>query len=218
MVPVRIEGVRRNFGISSAYMYSVTLIDEAEQRLFVFGVERYEALPIVAALHNLPLPRPQTINAMVDTLKFNCVTLAEVRIEDFNSLSFVYLLSTTLLWRNSDGSESGQKLDLRPADALGLVALTSCPLFISDKLAERGVRMAQGKTPEIYMIEDLLRREGITLSEGKKLRLGHSKTPMRDALVKEFKASLLGKAPPFPEEDMEQRKQELLTFLLGENT
>ncbi len=218
MIPVRIEGVRRNFGISSAYMYSVTLIDEAEQRLFVFGVERYEALPIVAALHNLLLPRPQTMNAMVDTLKFNDVTLAEVHIEDFNSLSFIYLFSTTLLWRNSDGNESGQKLDLRPGDALGLVVLTGCPLFISDKLAERGVHIEQGKTPEIYMIEDLLRREGITLSEGKKLRLGHSKTPMRDALVKEFKASLLGKAPPFPEEDMEQRKQELLTFLLGENT
>jgi len=38
---------------------------------------------------------------------------------------------------------------------------------------------------------------------------------MRDALLKEFKASLLGKAPPFPEEDLELRKQELLTFLLG---
>jgi hypothetical protein len=45
----------------------------------------------------------------------------------------------------------------------------------------------------------------------------YSKTPMRDALVKEFKAALLGKAPPFPEEDLEQRKKDYLTFLLQES-
>ncbi len=38
----------------------------------------------------------------------------------------------------------------------------------------------------------------------------------RDALVKEFKASLSGKAPIFPEEDMEQRKKDYLAFLLCE--
>ena len=33
------------------------------------------------------------------------------------------------------------------------------------------------------MIDELLKREGLVLPEGKKLRLGHSKTPMRDALA-----------------------------------
>ena len=79
---------------------------------------------------------------------------------------------------------------------------------------ERGV--IEWQTPELYLINDLLKREGIALPEGKKLRLGYSKTPMRDALVKEFKASILGKAPPFPEEDLEQRKKDYLTFLLRE--
>jgi hypothetical protein len=69
MIPVSIEGVRRNFGISSVFMYSVFLIDESSQRIFVFGIERQEALPIVTALHDLPLPRPQAIDVMVDTLK-----------------------------------------------------------------------------------------------------------------------------------------------------
>jgi hypothetical protein len=41
-------------------------------------------------------------------------------------------------------------------------------------------------------------------------------TALRDALVKEFEATLSGKAPPFPEEDMEQRKKAYLAFLLGE--
>ena len=46
--------------------------------------------------------------------------------------------------------------------------------------------------------------------------LGHEGA-LRDALVKEFKADLLGKASPFPEEDREQRKQDYLAFLLGDS-
>ncbi|GAC1397718.1 MAG: hypothetical protein NVSMB49_03960 [Ktedonobacteraceae bacterium] len=91
------------------------------------------------------------------------------------------------------------------------------PLLLSDTLAQRGITLAEGQTPELHQINDLLKREGITLPEGIKLRLGYSKTPLRDALVKEFKASLLGKSPPFPEEDIEQRKKECLAFLLGED-
>ncbi len=217
MVPVSIEGVRRNFGVSSVYMYSVTLIDETGQRIFVVGVERHEALPIVAALHNLPLPRPQTINVMADTLKFHGVTLAEVRLEHV-SLSPIYLFSVVLRWCKGDNSQTVQKLDMRPGDALGLALLTGCPLLLSDELAQQlGITLAKGQTPELCMINDLLKREGIVLPEGRKLRLGYSKTPMRDALVKEFKASLLGKAPPFPEEDLEQRKKDYLAFLLKED-
>ena len=214
MVPVSIEGVRRNFGISSVYMYTVTLVDETQQRFFNVGVERHEALPIVAALHNLTLPRPQTVNVMVDTLKLHGLTLEEVRLEHV-SLSPIYLFSATLLWCNGNNSQIVQKLDTRPGDALGLVLLTDCPLLLSDELAQQlGVTLAEGQTPELYLINDLLKREGIALPQGKKLRLGYSKTPMRDALVKEFKASILGKAPPFPEEDLEQRKKDYLAFLL----
>jgi bifunctional DNase/RNase len=215
VIPVSIEGVRRNFGISSVYMYTVTLVDETGQRIFNVGVERHEALPIVAVLHNLSLPRPQTINVMTDTLKFHGITLEEVRLERV-SISPIYLFSTVLRWRKGDKSEIAQELDTRPGDALGLALLTSCPLLLSDELAKQlGVPLSEGQTPELYLINDLLKREGITLPEGKNLRLGFSKTPMRDALVKEFKASLSGKAPPFPEEDLEQQKKDYLAFLLG---
>ena len=98
----------------------------------------------------------------------------------------------------NDKSEAEQKLDMSPGDALGLALLTGCPLLFSDELAKQlGVPLSEGQTPELYLINDLLRREGIALPEGKNLRMGFSKTPMRDALLKEFKASLLGKAPPF---------------------
>lgn len=58
MISVKVEGVRRNFTIGSPLLYSVSLIDETGQYLLVFGIERHEALPIVAALNHLTLSRP----------------------------------------------------------------------------------------------------------------------------------------------------------------
>jgi bifunctional DNase/RNase len=219
VVPVSIEGVRRHFGESSAFHYSIVLIDETGQRIFVFGIERHEALPIVAALHNLPLLRPQTINVMVDTLKLHGLTLEEVHLDHFSVVPPLYhLCSATLLWRNGNGDENVQKLRIRSGDVFGLAQLAGAQLLLSDEVVQQlGSTLPEGQTPELCMIHDLLRREGIVLPEGKKLRLGYSKTPLRDALVKEFKAALLGKAPPFPEEDRAQRKKDLLTFLLQES-
>jgi len=218
MIPMSIEGVRRNFTISSVFMYSVFLIDETGRRLLIFGVERHEALPIVAALHNLTLPRPQTINVMVETLKLLNSTLEEVRIDSLSWLPPIYnLCSCVLLWRNGEAMQE-QALNLRPGDAVGLALLMQAPLFISDELFNQwGTPLAEGQTPELLFARYLLKREEITLPEDKEVRLGYSKTPLRDALVKEFKASLSGKAPPFPEEDMEQRKKDYLAFLLGED-
>ncbi len=198
-------------------MYSITLIDESRQRVFIFGIERQEALPIVAALYDLPLPRPQTINMMVDTLKLLNFTLEEVRIEHFSMLPPLYnLCSSMLRWRIGEVVRD-QVLTLRPGDVLALALLMKAPLFISDELSNQmGAALAEGETPELLFARYVLKQEGVTLPEGKNLRLGFSKMPLRDALVKEFKASLLGKAPPFPEEDMEQRKKEYLAFLLGE--
>ncbi len=214
MIPVHFEGVRRNFGISCVYMYTVTLLDETGQRMFNVLLERHEALSIVAALHNLSQPRPQTINMMVETLKFQNIALEEMCLEQI-SPSPSYLFSATLLWRNSDQSQREQKLEMRPGDALGLALLTGSRLLFSETLAQQmGVPLLEGQTPERYLIEDVLKREEIVVPAEKKLRLGYSKTPMRDALVKEFKAALLGKAPPFPEEDLEQRKKGYLAFIL----
>lgn len=218
MVSVSVEGVRRNFGISSVYMYTVALVDETEGRIFNVGVERHEALPIVAALHGLDLPRPQTINFMTETLSLHSMALKEMQLEYIcRTPIYPFAAFTTLRWLNSSGDEVIQKLELRPGDAIGLALLMHAPLFLSDELARGGVILQEGETPELYLLHDLFKREGISVPADKKLRLGFSKTPMRDALVKEFKASLLGKAPPFPEADLEQRKAELLAFVLGDD-
>ena len=218
MIPVKVEGVRRNFTIASPLLYSVSLIDESSQRLLVFGIERHEALPIVAVLNHLTLPRPLSIHLMAETLTLLNYELEEVRIESYSMLPPLYhLCRCHLRWRAGSMVQEQMK-QMRVGDAIGLALLLEAPILVSDELFKQiGVSLADGQTPELAFARYLLKREGITLSEGKKLRLGHSKTPLRDALVKEFKASLLGKAPAFPEEEMEQRKKEYLTFLLGEN-
>ncbi len=135
MIPMSVEGVRRNFSISSVFLYSVFLIDETGQRLLVLSVERQEALPIVAVLNNLTLPRPQTINVMVETLKLFGCTLEEIHIENLSVL------------------------------------------------------------PPIYNQQDAATR----------------------CSRQRVQSSLLDKAAPFLEEDMEQRKKEYLAFLLAED-
>ena len=215
MVPVTVEGVRRNFGISSVFMYTATLVEASNRHIYTVIVERHEALAIVAALHNLALPRPQTVNLPASTLTFHGITLDEMHLARF-SQSPIYLATVTLRWRDSHQRAMEQPLDLRPGDAIALALLMHCPLLLTDELARQAsTPLAEGETPELCQINALLKREGIVPLEGKHLRLGYSKTPMRNALLKEFKASLLGKAPPFPEENLELRKQELLTFLLG---
>lgn len=217
MISVRVEGVRRNFMPVSAFLYCVFLVDEADQRLLVFGIERQEALPIVAALNDMTLPRQETIHLMVETLKQFGNRLEEVRIEDHSMLPPCYnLCKCQLRWRTHEGVQEQTQL-LRPGDVIGLALLMQAPLLMSEELLkQKGALLAEGQTPELAFAHQLLKREGITLPAGKKLRLGYSKTPLRDALVKEFKAALLGKAPIFPEEDMEQRKKDYLALLLGE--
>ena len=218
MIPVKIEGVRRNFTSSSVFLYSVFLIDETGQRLLVFGIERHEALPIVAALNDLTLPRQETINLMADTLKLLNYALEEVYIESHSMLPPIYnLCRCRLRWHNGEAVQE-QAITLRPGDVVGLAVLMKAPIFISEELFEQmGIPLAEGQTPELVFARYLLKREGIIVPADKELRLGYSKTPLRDALVKEFKASLVGKAPIFPEEDMEQRKKGYLAFLLSED-
>jgi bifunctional DNase/RNase len=217
MVSVSVEGVRRNFTTSSPMMYSVTLADESNRRIFIFGIERHEALPIVAALHDWSLPRPQTINVMVETLKLLNSALEEVRIEDYSMLPPIYhLCSCVLRWRTDEATQE-QALNMRAGDVVALALLMKAPIWLSDELAKKmGVSLSEGETPELLFARSVLRQEGIMLPEGKKLRLGFSKAPLRDALVKEFKASLQGKAPIFPEDDLEQLKKDYLAFILGE--
>lgn len=216
MVPVSVEGVRRNFHTSSAFMYVVTLLDDTGRRMVTFAVERHEAIPIVAALHHLTLPRPPAIQLMAETLAFHGFTLEEVRLERFSTRPPLYhLLTATLCWRDAAGRATTQERILRSGDAVGLALLLDSPITLADELAERiGIPLAAGQTPELVLIADLLQREGIALPAGAALRLGYSKTPLRDALVKEVRAAVLGKEPVFPEADLAQRKRDLLARVL----
>lgn len=44
MLPVKVEGARRNFTISSPFLYSVFLSDETDQRLLMFAIQWHPCL------------------------------------------------------------------------------------------------------------------------------------------------------------------------------
>lgn len=156
---------------------------------------------------------------MAETLTLLHHKLEAVCIESYSMLPPLYhLCECKLHWRSGEMVQKQTK-HMRAGDAIGLALLLEAPILVSDELFKQiGVSLVDGQTPELAFARYLLKREGIILPKGKKLRLGFSGTPLRDALVKEFKAALLGKAPVFPEEDMQQHKKEYLAFLLGEST
>src|SRR5438067_2401850 len=86
----------------------------ARRPILVLGVERHEALPIVAALNNLTLPRQETINVMVETLKLLNYTLEEVRIESLSMLPPLYNLCSCVLRLHTGEAAQEQALHLRP--------------------------------------------------------------------------------------------------------
>jgi bifunctional DNase/RNase len=212
MIAMNIEGVRRNFWRSDLYI--VSLVDEMGQRLLNIAIGQQEAYVIAMALHQLDSPRPMTLHFMANAFRALNVVLEEVRIEQLQRSPLPFFYAVAQL-RNG---ETMQELDVRPSDALGLAVLLGSPISVSEQLLEDvGVILPEGKTPELYYAEQLLKHEGITLPEGKMLRLGYSKVPACDAVVKEIKATLSG-IPQLPgEKEFEQARKNYLRFVLGDD-
>src|SRR5690348_2069561 len=134
MIPVKVEGVRRNFTIDSPLLYSVSLLDESGKRLLLFGIERHEALPIVAALNHLTVPRPGIIHLMAETLSLLKERLEEVRIESYSMLPPLYhLCECQLCWRSGEMLQEQTK-HMRAGDTIGLALLMDAPILVSDEL------------------------------------------------------------------------------------
>jgi bifunctional DNase/RNase len=214
MVAVTIEGVRRSFWRHDFYV--VNLWDEAGRRLLGIAIGQAEAYTLVMELNHMEAPRPTALHLLVNALRALEVVVEEVRIEGYKVSPIPFICAVVRL-RQGDNV---QELDARPSDALGLVAMLKCPLTASEELLEKiGVVLPEGQTPEQHYAEDLLKREGIALPEEKQLRLGFSKAPAREALVKEVRATLLGiPLPQVPSEvEAEKAKKEYLRFLLGDD-
>jgi|SRR5947209_14491281 len=212
MVAVTIEGVRRSFWRHDFYV--VNLWDEVGRRLLGIAIGQPEAYTLVMELNHMEVPRPTTLHLMVNAFRALGAIVEEVRIEGYKISPIPFICAVVRLKHG----DNVQELDARPSDALGLVAMLKCPLAVSEELLEKiGVVLPEGQTPEQHYAEDLLKREGIVLPEEKQLRLGFSKAPAREALVKEVRGTLLG-IPYFPtEQEAEQTKKQYLRFLLGDD-
>lgn len=212
MTTMTIEGVRHSFW-SNDY-YTVSLWNEAERRLFDMSIGQPEAYVLVMERHHLPSLRPATIHLMVNAFKALNITIEEVRIEGYQTSPIPFFCAVVRL----HNGETVQEIDARPSDALCLAAMSDCPIVVADELLNTtGITLEEGKTPEQYYAEQLLKREKLALPEGKKLRLGYNKTPARDAVLKEVKAALHGIPQPPTVDEYKQARHAYLAFLLGDN-
>lgn len=208
MASVIIEGVRRSWWRHD--FYNVSLWHEAERRLFDIAIGQQDAYTLVMELHHIAAPRPTTLHLMVNAFKTLGAGIKEVRIEGYTTSPYPFFYAVVCLCHD----DNVQELDARPSDALSLATFMQSPILVADDILERtGVILPEGQTPELYYANQLLKREGI--DERKKLRLGFSKTPARDAVLKEVKATLLGIPQPTGEKELEQAKRAYLSFLLG---
>ena len=214
MIPMQIEGVRRN--IQRSDFYNVTLLDATQQRQLTIAITRPDSYTLVMALNHIDETPPVTLHAMSNILILFHILLEEVRIETILPSPIPFLFATARLRR--EGEEQSVDVPTKASDALVLATLMNGPILVSEQVLETiGTLLPEGMTPEVCYAQSLLKHEQIVLPEGKQLRLGYSKTPAKDAVTKEVKAALLGIPQPPTQQEHEQARKDYLRFLLGDN-
>jgi len=104
-----------------------------------------------------------------------------------------HLCTDRLVW-HAGGIQREQIRDMSAGDALGLARLLEAPLFVSDERpSQRRFLWPEAQMSELIFASYLLKQERFASLE--KLRPGYEETPLHDALVKELRACVPGKAP-----------------------
>lgn len=129
-----VHAVRHNV---QTQQFTVILYDEVQSTALMIWIGPTEAAVIANALNKQMMPRPMTINLLVNLLKATGVQLEEVNINALKDEVFY----ATVKVRNGNVV---QEIDARPSDAIGLALLMEQPLYVSEEVIERcGVAIPQ---------------------------------------------------------------------------
>ena len=163
----------------------VVLLDEGGHRVLNIWVRASDALAIAMGLTEYSTPRPMTFQFMSKVLQEVGVTLEEVRIETLKDEIFYAIAK----FRNGN---TVQEVDARPSDAMALASLMQSP---------------------IYVAEEVFKRCGLALPEGKTVQIPYGMHVMREQLDEMFCSP---SKVPLTEEQIEQAEQQFIAFLTGE--
>lgn len=162
----------------------VVLLDEAGHRVLNIWVGAAEGLMIAMGLTEIPPIRPMGIHLMINLLKATGIELEEVRVETLKDDVFYAVTK----FRSGDGP---YELDARPSDAIALAMLIDKP---------------------IYVAEEVMKRAGVALPEGKMVQIGKA----REAALKKVEEFQGQKWPALSKEECEQANRKFVEFLTGE--
>ncbi len=132
MIPVLVKEIAFDMSLSPV----VLLVDEAEQRVLPIWVGPFEAQAIAMAIQGVLAPRPMTHDLIKSLCEHLGVTVRSMIISDIKDGTYfaeMYLQTA-----------SGEIIvDSRPSDAIALALRTGAKMYISDKVADYTVSLAE---------------------------------------------------------------------------
>ncbi|MDR1893887.1 MAG: bifunctional nuclease family protein [Spirochaetales bacterium] len=119
-----------------------------------------EAQSILIGMGNVPTPRPNTHDLLLNALGNAGFCLDKIEISDLDSDIFIANLVIKRL-PGEEGPSGGFKEDARPSDALALAVRAKCPIYMAEKvITEAGVPLENFLNER----EDLAKLNGIKIT------------------------------------------------------
>jgi len=164
MVKMRVLDVaRQKAGENTSYI--VVLVTEDQTKTLPIFIGRREAEAIALGIRKRELPRPLTMDLMLNLLEAAGASVAEVQVESLRETTFYAVIKLRV-------GEAEKDVDARPSDAIALALRTRSPIYASEEVLNRAgiaVRKEDLKGKKALRgIEDLAK----TIDEAIKTKLG----------------------------------------------
>lgn len=118
----------------------VFLTPEKEDKVLRVWIGEAEAMAIVAALNEIPFPRPMTHDLLFNAIKALGGKVERVIITDLRDNTFY----ATIVLRDEKGLK---ELDARPSDSIALALRAKAPIFLSPKVQKAMERLTDIPVP-----------------------------------------------------------------------
>ncbi len=136
LLQVKVQGVY-NDPVGAKVVF---LTPEREDKVLRVWIGEAEAMAIVAALNEIPFPRPMTHDLLFSAIKALGGKVERVIITDLRDNTFY----ATIVLRDEKGIK---ELDARPSDSIALALRAKAPIFLSPKVQKAMEELTDIPTP-----------------------------------------------------------------------
>jgi len=129
MVRMRILDVARHKTDENTF-HIVLLVTEDQSRMLPIFIGRHEAEVIALGAGKRELPRPLTMDLMLNLLEAAGASVAEVQVESLRESTFYAAIKLRI-------GDAEKVVDARPSDAIALALRTNSPIYASEAVLNR---------------------------------------------------------------------------------